>query len=92
MSPSPQYAHKTGSEVSAGEAFAATPSQSVTRLYEASRSPLRPPNQPKAGDVNFFLQALLASGLFIVTPMAVFTYLGASKLGLTVLPWLRSKK
>ncbi|KAI1617007.1 hypothetical protein EDD36DRAFT_415883 [Exophiala viscosa] len=91
-SPSPQYAHQIGSEVSAGEAFAAAPSQLVSKLYGASKTSLRPPDQPKAGDVNFFLQALLASGVFIVTPIAVFTYLGASKLGLSVLPWLTSKK
>lgn len=58
-------------------------------FYNASVQPLKPMGQPKAGDMNFFAQAMLTSYVFVVSPLVISSIAGAGYLGMKLYGNLR---
>lgn len=69
--PSPQFVHSTPGSIDV-QALANSDSTAADRLLAASLRPLKPMGQPRAGDMNFFVQGLKASfALYIYLPLTI---------------------
>lgn len=65
--PSAQFYHHKARRTEL-QAITSTDSTVSHKTYVASVKPLKNPDQPKPGEMNFFAQAMLATGIFIVLP------------------------
>ena len=70
--PSPQYVHPSKGAFSASELDRAF-SKEANNFYQASLQPLKPMGQPREGEMNFFLQGLVASFVCYVAPVVLGT-------------------